>query len=260
MPFIYSVTYFLKGNGYLAVYISGLVIGNSKFVHKRSSMNFFDGLAWMSQLFMFLTLGLLVNPSELVPILVPGLIISFAMIFLTRPLTVFLTLLPFRKIPTRDKAYISWVGLRGAVPIIFAILPLAHDVPHARLIFNIVFLCTLVSLLVQGTALPLVAKWLGLADKPREEIKLKEFDIELSEDIKTIMAEIDITENMLKDGTQLMNISLPDNTLVVLIKRGKNYIVPTGKTALEINDKMLVITDNQATLEETYKSLNLAGY
>ncbi len=258
--FIYSVTYFIKGNGYLAVYISGLVIGNSKFVHKRSSMNFFDGLAWMSQLFMFLTLGLLVNPSELVPILVPGLIISFAMIFLTRPLTVFLTLLPFRKIPTRDKAYISWVGLRGAVPIIFAILPLAHDVPHARLIFNIVFLCTLVSLLVQGTALPLVAKWLGLADKPREEIKLKEFDIELSEDIKTIMAEIDITENMLKDGTQLMNISLPDNTLVVLIKRGKNYIVPTGKTALEINDKMLVITDNQATLEETYKSLNLAGY
>ena len=258
--FIYSVTYYIKGNGYLAVYISGLVIGNSRFVHKRSSLNFFDGLAWMSQLFMFLTLGLLVNPSELVPILIPGLIISFAMIFITRPLTVFLTLLPFRKIPVRDKAYISWVGLRGAVPIIFAIIPLAEGVSHARLIFNIVFLCTLVSLLVQGTALPMVARWLGLADDPKEEIKLKEFDIELSEDIKTIMAEIDITESMLENGNQIMNIPLPDNTLVVLIKRGERYIVPTGKTALAANDIMLVITDNQDTLEETYKKLDLEQY
>ena len=209
---------------------------------------------------MFLTLGLLVNPSELVPILIPGLIISFAMIFITRPLTVFLTLLPFRKIPVRDKAYISWVGLRGAVPIIFAIIPLAEGVPHARLIFNIVFLCTLVSLLVQGTALPMVARWLGLADDPKEEIKLKEFDIELSEDIKTIMAEIDITESMLENGNQIMNIPLPDNTLVVLIKRGERYIVPTGKTALAANDIMLVITDNQDTLEETYKKLDLEQY
>src|SRR5690606_12504433 len=93
--FIFSLTYFAKGNGFLAVYRGGLVIGNSKFVHKRSSLNFFDGLAWMSQLIMFLTLGLLVNPRELVPIIIPGLIISFLMIFFTRPLTVFLCLLPF---------------------------------------------------------------------------------------------------------------------------------------------------------------------
>jgi cell volume regulation protein A len=105
--FIYSITYFIKGNGFLAVYIAGLVIGNSKFVHKRSSLNFFDGLAWMFQLIMFLMLGLLVNPSELVPIIVPGLIISFLMIFLARPLTVFLCLLPFRKMSFRDKSYVS---------------------------------------------------------------------------------------------------------------------------------------------------------
>ncbi len=258
--FIFSFTYFIKGNGYLAVYIGGLVIGNSKFVHKRSSMNFFDGLAWMSQLLMFLTLGLLVNPHELIPVLFPGLIISFAMIFITRPLTVFISLLPFRKIPIKDKTYISWVGLRGAVPIIFAIFPLAENVPHGRLIFNIVFLCTLVSLLIQGTSLPLVAKWLGLADKPKSDVKLKEFDIELPEEIKTIMAEIDVTALMIKNGPLLMDLPLPDNTLVVLLKREEKYIIPTGKTQLFVKDKILVITDDQTTLLETYRNLNLEHY
>src|SRR5690554_5780152 len=123
--FIFSFTYFLKGNGFLAVYIGGLVIGNSRFVHKRSTLNFLDGLAWLSQLLMFLTLGLLVNPSELVPIILPGVLISFFMIIFTRPISVFLCLLPFRKMGFKDKVYVSWVRLRGAVPIIFAIVVLA---------------------------------------------------------------------------------------------------------------------------------------
>ncbi|MFA6862669.1 MAG: potassium/proton antiporter, partial [Dysgonamonadaceae bacterium] len=144
--FIFSLTYFLQGNGYLAIYIAGLVIGNSKFVHKRTSMRFMDGLAWMSQIILFLTLGLLVNPLELLSanVLVPGLIISAFIIVIARPVTVFLTLIPFKRISLRDKTFISWVGLRGAVPIIFAILTLAADVPHARWIFNIVFIITLV--------------------------------------------------------------------------------------------------------------------
>lgn len=254
--FTFSITYFLQGNSYLAVYIAGLVIGNSKFVHKRSALSFFDGLAWMSQLLMFLTLGLLVNPSELVPILIPGLIISFAMIFLTRPLTVFLTLLPFRKMAFKDKTYVSWVGLRGAVPIIFAILPLANDIPHARLIFNIVFLCTLVSLLVQGTSLPIMAKWLGLAEKPREPQKLRDFDIEFSDEIKSITAEIEISDYMLDKGNKLMDLNLPDNTLAVLVKRKEKYIVPTGKTSLQDKDKLLIITDDESALNATYENLN----
>ncbi len=254
--FIFSFTYFIKGNSYLAVYIGGLVLGNEKFLNKRSSMNFFDGLTWISQLLVFLTLGLLVNPSELVPILIPGLIISIAMIFIARPITVFLTLLPFRKMPVKDKVYVSWVGLKGAVPIIFAIILLAENVPNARLIFNIVFLCTLVSLLVQGTSLPIMAKWLGLADKPQELNKLTEFDIELSEDIKSTTSEIILTENMIKNGNKLMNLSLPENTLVVLLKRNEKYIVPTGKTSLKINDVLLIITDDQEALLNTYKSLN----
>ncbi len=255
--FIFSVTYFAKGNGFLAVYIGGLVIGNSKFVHKRSSLNFFDGLAWMSQLIMFLTLGLLVNPHELVPIIIPGLIISFFIIFFSRPLTVFLCLLPFRKMPFKDKTYVSWVGLKGAVPIIFAIFPLVENVPHARLIFNIVFFCTLVSLIVQGTSLPLIARWLNLADKPRQMKKLRDFDVDFSNDIKSVTTEIEITAKILSNGNQLMNLSLPDNTVVVMVKREEKYFVPTGKTTLKEKDKILIITDNQEALLETYKNLGV---
>ncbi|GGK86081.1 potassium/proton antiporter [Rufibacter glacialis] len=255
--FIFSVTYFVKGNGFLSVYIAGLVIGNSKFVHKRSALNFFDGLAWMSQLIMFLMLGLLVNPHELLPIMVPGLFVSFLMIFISRPLSVFLSLLPFRKMPFKDKTYISWVGLRGAVPIIFAIFPLVEDVPHARFIFNIVFFCTLVSLIVQGTSLSLVAKWLNLAEKPKHINKLRAFDVDFSNDIKSATTEIEVTPKMLEKGNQLMNLAFPEKTLAVLVMRDDKYFVPTGKTILKEKDKILIITDDQEALIETYKNLGI---
>lgn len=254
---IFSITYFARGNGFLAVYIAGLVVGNSKFVHKRSSLNFFDGLAWLFQLVMFLMLGLLVNPHELIPIIIPGLFISFLMIFFSRPLTVFLCLLPFRKMHYRDKVYVSWVGLRGAVPIIFAIFPLVENVPHARLIFNMVFFCTLVSLVVQGTSLPMVARWLNLAEKPRKLNKLKDFDVDFSNDIKSVTTEIEVTGRMLINGDQLMDLSFPDNTLAVLVKRNEQYFVPTGKTILKEKDKILIITDDHDALIETYKNLGI---
>lgn len=255
--FIFSVTYFVKGNGFLAVYIGGLVIGNSKFVHKRSSLNFFDGLAWMSQLIMFLTLGLLVNPHELIPIIIPGLIISFLMIFFSRPLTVFFCMLPFRKMKFKDKAYISWVGLRGAVPIIFAIYPLVENVPHARLIFNIVFFCTLVSLVVQGTSLPLIAHWLNLAEKPQRINKMRNFDVDFSNEIKSVTTEIEITSKILEKGNKIMNLPLPEHTLVVMVRREDNYFVPTGQTILKEKDKILIITDNHEALTETYKNIGV---
>ncbi|HNT48947.1 MAG TPA: potassium/proton antiporter [Cyclobacteriaceae bacterium] len=255
--FIFSATYFAKGNGFLAVYIGGLVIGNSKFVHKRSSLNFFDGLAWMFQLIMFLTLGLLVNPHELLPIIIPGLIISFAMIFFVRPLAVLVCLLPFPKMTSRDKAYISWVGLRGAVPIIFAIYPLVENVPHARLIFNIVFFCTLVSLVVQGTSLPLIARLLNLTIRSRRLKKLRAFDVDFSNDIKSVTTEIEITPNLLSNGNQLMNLPLPEHTLAVMVRRGENYFVPTGNTVLKVKDKILIITDDHSALVETYKNLGI---
>ena len=258
--FIFSSTYYLKGNGYLAVYIAGLVIGNSKFAHKRTSMNFMDGFAWMSQILLFLTLGLLVNPSELVPILIPGIIIALFMIFVARPLTVFLCLIPFKKISLRDKTYISWVGLRGAVPIIFAILPLAADVPGARTVFNIVFVITIVSLLYQGTSLPIVAKWLSLAEKPNQYRSFEDFDVEFSEEIKSAMTEIIITEETLKHGKNLMEMSLPDKTLAVMVKRENKFFVPTGQTELHMGDKLLVISDDEMALKETYKKLGISDF
>ncbi len=258
---IFSITYFIQGNGYLAVYIGGLVLGNSSFVHKRSSLNFLEGLTWLFQLLMFLTLGLLVNPHELIPIIVPGLVISAIMIFVTRPVSVFLSLLPFRKkdgVGYKEKIFISWCGLRGAVPIIFAIMPLAADVPEARTIFNIVFFCTLVSLLLQGTTLPIVARWLDLEDKTVQEDKaLEDFDVEFADDIKSVTSEITLNEQSLAKGPYLMNLSLPDKTLVVMVKRNNKYFVPTGKTSLNVGDKLLIITDNQQALHDTYANLGV---
>lgn len=255
--FIFSSTYFLRGNSYLAVYISGLVIGNSRFVHKRSSIRFFDGLAWLSQLLMFLTLGLLVNPHELIPIVLPGLLISVLLILISRPLSVFLCLLPFSDMGVREKLFLSWVGLRGAVPIIFAIIPLAAGVPHARMMFNIVFFCTLVSLVVQGTTLSKIATWLNLTDKPRGVKRMSEFDMEMSDEIKSITTEISITAKALTFGTRLMDMPLPEKTLAVLVKRQDKYFVPTGKTDLQVNDTLLIITDDHEALLETMRNMGL---
>jgi cell volume regulation protein A len=258
--FVFAATYFLKGNGYLAIYIAGLVIGNSKFVHKRTSMKFMDGFAWMSQILLFLTLGLLVNPAELLEVLLPAVIIAFFMIFFARPLSVFITLLPFRKIGFKDKLYTSWVGLRGAVPIIFAIMPLAEGIEGARWIFNIVFVITIVSLLVQGTSLPLVAKWLKLADKPSKFKAFEDFDVEFSEEIKSAMTEIEISEETLKYGKNLLEMPLPDKTLVVMVKRDEQYFVPTGQTALYAGDKLLVISDDEDALRETYTNMGIYDF
>ncbi|MDD4159196.1 MAG: potassium/proton antiporter [Proteiniphilum sp.] len=258
--FIFAATYFVKGNGYLAIYIAGLVIGNSRFVHKRTSMKFMDGFAWMSQIMLFLTLGLLVNPAELLKVLLPALFIVLFMTFFARPLSVFLTLIPFRKIGFRDKLYVSWVGLRGAVPIIFAIMPLAEGIEGARWIFNIVFVITIVSLLLQGTSLPLVAKWLKLADKPVTYKAFEDFDVEFSEEIKSAMTEILISAETLKYGKNLIEMPLPDKTLVVMVKRGEQYFVPTGQTALYAGDKLLVISDDEEALRETYTNMGIYDF
>lgn len=253
--FIFSITYYLKGNTYLAVYIGGLVIGNSKFTRKRQTRSFFDGLTWLSQLIMFLVLGLMVHPSELIKgeVLIPCLVISVVMIFISRPISVFLCMLPFRQYTRRDKAMLSWVGLKGAVPIIFAILCKAGDVAHADLIFNIVFLCTLVSLIVQGTSLSAMAKKLGLAMPPVHLKKLVHFDIDLPEEIESSATEMEVDAAMLTRGNMLKDLSIPSRTLVIMVRRGEDFFVPTGQSELEVGDQLLVITDNDAALAAQYR-------
>lgn len=254
---IFSVTNDMQGNGYLAVYIGGLVIGNAKFIHKRSTKSFFDGMAWLFQIVMFLTLGLLVNPTDLLPIAGVGLAISFFLIFGARPLAVWLCLLPFRKTQAKAKHYVCWVGLRGAVPIIFATYAWTEGLANAQMIFNIVFFVTLVSLLVQGTTVSYVARLLGLAAESVNSSKLSEFDMELPEDVKSTMSEITIKAEHLVQGKKVMNIPMPENTLIVMVKREGLYFVPTGSTELEVNDVLLVISDNENSLEETYARMGV---
>ena len=256
--FVFAFTNLLQGNGYLAVYIAGLVVGNRKLMHKRSLTTFFDGFTWLFQIVMFLTLGLLVNPSELPAVAGVGLLVAIFMIVVSRPISVFTCLLPFRRFTTRARVYISWVGLRGAVPIIFATYPLmSAEIPNARMIFNIVFFVTIVSLLVQGTTVSAMARWLGLVGQSEEK---EIFNVALPDEIKSAMSEIELTDEALSGGNKLMNLSLPDNTLVVMVKRGEQYFVPKGHTHLQSRDRLLVISDNDEELRKSYESLGISRY
>ena len=256
--FVFAFTNLLQGNGYLAVYIAGLVVGNRKLVHKRSLTTFFDGFTWLFQIVMFLTLGLLVNPSELPAVAGVGLLVAIFMIVVSRPISVFTCLLPFRRFTTRARVYISWVGLRGAVPIIFATYPLmSAEIPNARMFFNIVFFVTIVSLLVQGTTVSAMARWLGLVGKSEEK---EIFNVALPDEIKSAMSEIELTDEALSGGNKLMNLSLPDNTLVVMVKRREQYFVPKGHTHLQSGDRLLVISDNDEELRKSYESLGISRY
>ena len=254
--FIFSITYYLEGNTYLAVYVGGLIIGNNKFTRKRQTKSFFNGLTWLSQLAMFLMLGLMVEPAELFRyrVWIPCLIISIVMIFISRPLAVWLCMLPFRRqFGQRDRIMLSWVGLKGAVPIIFAIMCKANGIPYADLIFNVVFLCTIVSLLAQGTTLAIIAKKLNL-DVPQKEAKsLQYFDLDLPDEIQSSAREVEVKESMLEKGSTLREITIPPHTLVIMVRRGEDFFVPTGASELKPGDQLLVISDKDA--QATYQQM-----
>ncbi len=160
---LYSLTTVLQGNGFLAVYIAGLLVGQEEFLHKKELLQFYDGLTWLMQIIMFITLGLLVFPSQLVSVLWIDLAIAMILIFIARPIAVFLSL-SLSQFKVKEKIMISWIGLRGAVPIILAIFPLTVGIEKGNSIFNLVFFIVLTSILLQGTAIPIVAKWLNLED------------------------------------------------------------------------------------------------
>lgn len=236
--FVFSFTDLLKGNGYLAVYIAGIIVGNHKLVEKRSIDSFLNGLVWLVQIIMFLMLGLLVNPHEMIDVAVPAIIIGVFMILIGRPLSVFLCLLPFRKIGFKDKVFVSWVGLRGAVPIIFATYPVVANVEGASFIFNIVFFITLLSLLIQGTTIPAVANWLKLGVK--SDNAPENFGVEIPEELNTVLE-----QQIVEEESLLMNYPLPEGTLVMIVKRNHKYIVPNGKLHLLKGDKLLLISEKQ---------------
>ena len=253
--FSFSYTDLVHGNGYLAVYISGLVVGNHRITQKRTLTVFFDGFTWLMQIVMFLMLGLLVDTRELFQpeVLILGGLVGFFMIVLARPLAVFLSLAPFRSFSRKARLYISWVGLRGAVPILFALYPVVAELPHAELMFNVVFLSTILSLLIQGTTVSGMANVLGLSFEERE----KSFDVNMHEDMKSGLTEVEVGEGMLRSGRTLKDISLPENTLVMMICREGEYFVPQGSTELLVGDKLLVISDRKEELESTYREMGI---
>jgi cell volume regulation protein A len=239
--FAYGGTAELGGNGFLAVYIAGLVLGNSDFIHKRSVIHFSDGLAWLMQIAMFLTLGLLVFPSRLIPIAGLGLLVSLFLIFVARPLSVFITL-AFSKMRFNEKAMVSWVGLRGAVPIILATFPLLAGLPKADMIFNLVFFIVLTSILLQGTSIPLVAKWLKI-DEPAHRGPRYPLEFDRVAGMTSELVNVEIPHGSLAAGKQIVQVGFPKKALIVLISRNDEFIVPRGGTALEAGDTLLVLAD-----------------
>ncbi len=253
--FSFSFTNFVHGNGYLAVYIAGLVVGNNRITQKHTLTVFFDGFTWLMQIVMFLMLGLLVNTRELLQpdVLLMGGLVGLLMILVARPAAVLLCLAPFRRFSTKARLYVSWVGLRGAVPILFATYPLIAGLEHADLLFNVVFLSTILSLLIQGTTVSGMANVLGLAYTEREA----SFTVNLQDDISSALTEVEVGEAMLVSGHTLKEITLPENTLVMMICRNGDYFVPQGNTELRVGDKLLVISDRSEELASTYEKMGI---
>ena len=339
----FSATSILHGNGYLAVYIMGVLVGNKKLVHKKSIETFFDGLTWLLQISLFIILGLFVDAHSLLPItgfaVLAGLFMIFVarplavqlcliffpsismrgrsflswvglrgavpiifatypmmsqvegaetlfnivyvitllslliqgstlpavarflglfvdaqsllpvtgfavlaglfMIFVARPLAVQLSLIFFPRISMRGRCFLSWVGLRGAVPIIFATYPMMSQVEGAETLFNIVYVITLLSLLIQGSTLPAVARFLGLDEEVK--VKISHFGVEIPQYTGAKMVERTVTSKMLREGNKLMELDLKEEELVILVRRGENYMVPKGKLELEVGDILLIV-------------------
>ncbi len=242
--FTFSITSLLNGNGYLAVYIAGMMVGNHKIAYRKETNTFMDGLTWLFQIIMFLCLGLLVNPHEMLQVAAVALLIGAFMILVGRPLSVYLSLLPFgRSITPKSRMFISWVGLRGAAPIIFATYPVVADVPGANSIFNIVFFITILSLIIQGTTIARISRLLGLS-LPQEKTG-NDFGVELPEELGSDLHEVTVSTDMLSRAQTLKDMQLPKGTLVMIVKRDDEYLIPNGSLKLHTNDKLLLISEKK---------------
>jgi cell volume regulation protein A len=250
---VYGLATLLGGNGFLAAYMAGITLGNSNFVHKRMLLRIHDSMAWMMQIAMFLTLGLLVYPSRLVGIIGEGLLLSFILMLLARPVSVFACLIR-SGFSIREKLLISWVGLRGAVPIILATYPLLAGIPQAERIFNFVFFIVLTSALIQGSSISLFARWLDL-DAPQQK------DLDFAAhcppgiSLKEKLIEFRIDEGSPALGKQIVELGLPEDIFIAMIKRDDSFIIPTGGTILQSKDALYALSksDNAEYLSNLRK-------
>jgi cell volume regulation protein A len=253
--FTYSFTTIAYGNGYLAVYIAGLVVGNFRIVYRNMLSTFFDSFTLLLQIILFLILGLYIDVQELMnpDVFFMALAVGFFMILIARPIATIICMAPFRQFSKRARVYASWVGLRGAVPIIFALYTVTHDVPYANYILNVVFLVTIISLVVQGTTVSGMANWLKLAYAEPQ----RTFRLTVPDHIRSEFSEIEVNEALLQNGDTLKDIHLPGHTLVVMVYRNEKYFVPKGLTQLLVGDKLLVVSDNNDEMLKKIKDMGI---
>ncbi len=249
---IYGLTATMGGSGFLAVYVAGLVAGSTEFVHKKSLLRFFDGLAWLSQITMFLTLGLLVFPSRIVPVIGVGILVSAFLMFLARPLSVFLSL-SFAKLRSKEKLFVSWVGLRGAVPVVLATFPFTVGYPEAEVLFNVVFFIVLTSALLQGWSIPPVARFLKL-DAPLKQERRYPIEFAPLEGVDTQLVDLIVPYSSAAVGMSVVELGLPQDSLIVLVGRNDEYLVPSGGTVLQGGDTLLVLV-NKSNLPDVRAAL-----
>ena len=236
----YSLSEYFSGNGYLSVYITGIIIGNSKIPHKKSIFQFFDGISWIMQIMLFFLLGLLAFPSKIPSVMIKGISISIFMIFVARPVAIF-SILYWFKAPIKEEVFISWVGIRGAASLVFAIFAETYGVSINNDIFHIIFFIALFSVAVQGTVIPILAKKLDLIDN--EESVLKTFN-DYKEDKSTRLIEFTIDEHNIIANKTIMDANIPEDILVVMIKRNGDVFVPNGSTEILPGD-ILVLSGNK---------------
>ena len=237
--FTNGVASLLHGNGLLALYVAAIIIGNkARLTQKKEMLHFFDGLTWLMQLTMFLILGLLARPSQMLPLILPALMIGLFMMLVARPASVYLCLLPFKGLSFRAKTFVSWVGLKGAGPILFALCPVVAGLERSSEMFNIVFLITLFSLLLQGMTLGNMAKLLKLSYE--EEPQTETFGMEIPEEMGMTRDHV-VTPEDLASGATLRDLHLPHGIRVMMVKRNNQFLVPHGSMELFPDDHLIIL-------------------
>lgn len=243
----YSLTAFFDGNGFLAVYVFALQIGNTKLVHKKALVDFFDGIAWLSQIGLFIMLGLLVFPSRLLEIAPEAITVAVFLVFLGRPISVFLCT-AFSHFDFKSKLFISWAGLKGASPIVFASLVATRVGQEAELIFDIVFFTVFTSALLQGLTMRPLAKKLNLVFEAIEDPDFP-VDLDVLEKTKNGIRHQLILKSDFAVEKRIVDLSLPEGVVILFIKRAGGFIVPDGSTQIEIDDKILFATPKKEQVE-----------